>query len=74
LAGKIVKKKAAKKQNAITRFVRETVGELRKVSWPSRQEAINLTVIVLIVMVFTSIFLYGIDLLGARMLTLMVGL
>jgi preprotein translocase subunit SecE len=74
LAGKSVKKKTAKKPNAITRFVRETVGELRKVSWPSRQEAINLTIIVLIVMVFTSIFLYGVDLLGARMLTLAIGL
>ena len=74
MAGKKVKKKTAKKPNAITRFVRETVGELRKVSWPSRQEAINLTIIVMIVMVLTSIFLYGVDLVGARLLTLAIGL
>jgi len=74
LAGKNVKKKTAKKQNAITRLVRETVGELRKVSWPSRQEAINLTKIVMIVLVLMSIFLYGVDLLGARLLTLAIGL
>jgi len=74
LAGKDEKKKVAKKTNAITRFVRETVGELRKVSWPSRQEAINLTIIVLIVMVVTSIFLYVVDIIGARLLTLAVGL
>ena len=74
MAGKNVKKKTAKKPNAITRFVRETVGELRKVSWPSRQEAINLTIIVMIVMVLTSIFLYGVDLVGARLLTLAIGL
>ncbi|MFH2038335.1 MAG: preprotein translocase subunit SecE [Chloroflexota bacterium] len=74
MAGKIEKKKAAKKSNAISRFVRETVGELRKVSWPSRQEAINLTIIVLIVMVVTSIFLYTVDIIGARLLTLAVGL
>ena len=74
MAGKNVKKKTAKKQNAITRLVRETVGELRKVSWPSRQEAINLTKIVMIVLVLMSIFLYGVDLLGARLLTLAIGL
>jgi len=74
LAGKKGKRKTAKKPNAITRFVRETVGELRKVSWPSRQEAINLTIIVMIVMVLTSIFLYGVDLVGARLLTLAIGL
>jgi preprotein translocase subunit SecE len=74
LAGKIEKKKAAKKPNVISRFVRETVGELRKVSWPSRQEAKNLTIIVLIVMIVVSIFLYGVDLVGARLLTLAVGL
>lgn len=74
MAGKDEKKKATKKPNVISRFVRETVGELRKVSWPSRQEAINLTIIVLIVMVITSIFLYGVDIFGARLLTLAVGL
>lgn len=74
MAGKIEKKKAARKSNAISRFVHETVGELRKVSWPSRQEAINLTIIVLIVMVVTSIFLYTVDIIGARLLTLAVGL
>ncbi|MFC2028346.1 preprotein translocase subunit SecE [Chloroflexota bacterium] len=74
MAGKNVRKSTAKKTNAISRFVRETVGELRKVSWPSRPEAINLTIIVLIVMVITGVFLYGVDLLGARLLTLAIGL
>jgi len=50
-------KKSSKKQNAIQRFTRETVGELRKVSWPTRQEAWQLTLIVLVVLAFMSIFL-----------------
>ena len=73
MAGKVDNKKVAKKPNRIVRFVRETVGELRKVSWPSRQEAINLTIIVIIVMVATSIFLYSVDLVAARLLTLAIG-
>ena len=50
-------KKASKKQNAIQRFTRETVGELRKVSWPTRQEAWQLTQIVIVVLIFTAFFL-----------------
>ena len=50
-------KKASKKQNAIQRFTRETVGELRKVSWPTRQEAWQITKIVLVVLAFMGVFL-----------------
>ena len=37
----------AKKGNRITRFLRETRSELRKVVWPTRREAVNMTAIVL---------------------------
>jgi preprotein translocase subunit SecE len=50
-----------KRENSLQRFVRETTGELRRVSWPTRQEAFNLTVIVIIVLVLMAFFLYGID-------------
>lgn len=51
-------------QNAIVRFYRETVGELRKVSWPTREEAIHLTIIVLIVLAFMAIVLGTVDWVG----------
>ena len=35
--------------NRVQRYIRESIGELKKVNWPTRQEAINLTIIVLIV-------------------------
>lgn len=56
------KKLVHKEPNAISRFFRETVGELRKVNWPTRQEAINLTSIVLIVIVAMALFLGLLDL------------
>ncbi|PIU90689.1 MAG: preprotein translocase subunit SecE [Anaerolineae bacterium CG17_big_fil_post_rev_8_21_14_2_50_57_27] len=56
----------------MSRFVRETVGELRKVSWPSRQEATNLTAIVLVVMVLMSLFLWLVDLGGTALLDLVI--
>ena len=52
-------------QNAVARFYRETVGELRKVSWPTRAEATRLTGIVLVVLAVMAIILGGVDWLGA---------
>jgi preprotein translocase subunit SecE len=63
-----------RKDNAINRFYRETIGELRKVSWPTRAEAINLTTIVIVVLVAMAVFLGLIDLIGERLLQLALGL
>jgi preprotein translocase subunit SecE len=60
--------------NAIMRFYRETVGELRKVAWPTREEAWNLTLIVLVVLVAMSAFLGTIDAAGAWLLNKALGL
>ena len=64
----------AKKQNAIQRYFSETLGELHKVSWPTRQEAVQLTIIVLIVMVFMGAFLGLMDLLAGHALNLALGI
>ena len=45
----------------IRRFIAETVGELRKVSWPTRKEATYLTVIVLVVTGIMSVILGAFD-------------
>jgi preprotein translocase subunit SecE len=67
-------KKDSRKQNAIQRFTRETVGELRKVSWPTRHEAWQLTVIVLVVLAFMSVFLgIVVDGVARQLLTLLLG-
>jgi preprotein translocase subunit SecE len=62
-----------KKQNAIQRFVRETVGELRKVSWPTWSEVRQLTVIVLVVMVIMGLVLSLVDLAAGSLLDLALG-
>jgi len=64
----------AKKQNAIQNFFRETVGELRKVSWPTLPEARRLTVLVLIVMVIMGIYLSLVDWVAGQLLGLVLGL
>jgi preprotein translocase subunit SecE len=67
------KKGSRKQQNRITRLFRETIGELRKVTWPTRQEAINLTIVVLIVITLTSAFLGVLDFIYSRFFVLILG-
>ena len=44
-------------ENAIVKYLRETWFELKKVSWPTRSEATNLTLIVVSVTTFLAIVL-----------------
>ena len=55
--GKSAKKKAKPKENALVRYLRDTRAELRKVHWPTREEAWNLTKVVIIVTVAMAMFL-----------------
>jgi preprotein translocase subunit SecE len=43
------------------RFVRESQVELQKVTWPTREQTINLTIVVLAVCVVVGVFLGGVD-------------
>jgi preprotein translocase subunit SecE len=65
-------KRKKKKPNALQRFYRETVAELKKVTWPTREEAINLTRVVLLVIVAVSIFLGLVDFLVSRIFALII--
>ena len=56
------KKKNAKKTNFVTRWWRETMGELRKVTWPTPKETVSLTRVVIIVMLVMSAILGLFDL------------
>ncbi len=42
-------------------FLQETISELRKSVWPSREETARLTMIVLVLAVVASFFLGGMD-------------
>ncbi len=69
----MAKSASRKKQNVITRYLRETMGELRKVNWPTRRQATQLTLIVLVVIGFTSILLGAMDLLFSRLFAFIIG-
>ena len=64
--------KAARKENRIIRYLRETRSELRKVIWPTRQEARNLTIIVLAVTAAMSALLGLLDFVFTRLFGLII--
>ena len=70
---KAIKKVGHKQPNAIQRYFRETIGELRKVSWPTRQEAISLTIVVLIVTIIMSTILGFLDFVFSRFIAIILG-
>ena len=56
----------------IKRFWRETIGELRKVTWPTPQEAWALTKLVLIVTVIMASLLGFMDFVFSQLIKLLV--
>ncbi len=43
------------------RWIEDIINELRKVTWPTRHETVNLTIVVLVVAVAVGLLLGGID-------------
>jgi preprotein translocase subunit SecE len=56
-----VVKEKEQRENVVVRTVRETRGELRKVVWPTREEALRLTAVVIAVSLMIGLFLFVAD-------------
>ncbi|MEN6300406.1 MAG: preprotein translocase subunit SecE [Anaerolineaceae bacterium] len=70
---KAEKSSERKQPNKITLFFRETIGELKKVNWPTRREALNLTGVVLLVIICMTIFLGTLDFIFTKLFALILG-
>lgn len=64
--------KTANQPNPIARYWKETRGELRKVTWPTREESQRLTVIVIGVTIAFALFLWLFDLLFSNVIQLLI--
>jgi len=69
---KKVEKKGTKTANPVSRYFRETRGELRKVTWPTREESWRLTAIVLAVSTLMAAFLWVWDLIFSQSIHLLI--
>jgi len=54
-------------------FFAEVKSELKKVTWPSKQEVYNTTVVVILTTVFFGFYLYGLDLVMSQVFTRILG-
>ncbi len=66
-------KKSTSSENAVLRYIRETRGEIRKVTWPTRQESQRLTAIVLGVTAMMALFLGLLDFIFSNAVQSLVG-
>ena len=58
--------------NKITKFLNEAYKELKKVVWPTKKQAIKLTLIVIVAVIISAICLGGFDLLFSEFVRLVV--
>ena len=56
-----------------TRFVRESVSELRKVLWPSRNELVTYSIVVIVFLVIMTAIVAGLDVGFARLVLAIFG-
>ena len=71
-SGRDSQRKGAKSNNPVIRYFQDTGEELRKVTWPTQNETIRLSVIVLGTTVAFAIFLGLLDLLFQQLVGLLV--
>jgi preprotein translocase subunit SecE len=67
------KDEKAKKENRLQKWWRETIGELRKVNWPTRKEALRLTWIVIVVIAIMGTVLGLLDFGFTKLISLIIG-
>jgi preprotein translocase subunit SecE len=53
--------KAVQRERRGSRFIREVIVELRKVSWPTRTQLVQSTAVVLVVVAIVSVYLAVVD-------------
>ncbi len=58
--------------NKATRFITEVKGELKKVAWPTKNELIGSTIVVLISVAMLAVFVGFCDLIFSRMINLLI--
>jgi preprotein translocase subunit SecE len=69
-----VVKEKEQRENVVVRTVRETRGELRKVVWPTREEALRLTAVVIAVSLVIGLFLFVADTIFLTLYSLLLDL
>ncbi len=57
----------------IKKYIQQVTAELKKVSWPSKEQTINKTVLVIIVSTIVAIYIGGLDLILQEIMKALIG-
>jgi preprotein translocase subunit SecE len=63
---------APKEENRLVRYFRDTRAEIAKVTWPTREEGLRLSGIVLLITAVSTVVLFGIDSLFAYIVSFLI--
>lgn len=61
-------------KRAIQTYWKETVAEIEKVTWPSKDELVGSTIVVVVVSLILGFFIFGVDLILARAVSTLLGI
>ena len=61
-----------REENALVRYFKDTRAEIAKVTWPTREEGMRLTWVVLVVTIVATIVIFSIDFLFGFLISLLV--
>jgi len=61
-------------KTAIQTYWKETVSEIQKVTWPSKDELVGSTIVVVVVSLILGFFIFGVDLVLARGVSTLLGI
>jgi len=64
----------AKKRRSPSRYLREVVGELKKVQWPTKKELVSYSLVVTVFIVAASLLLFGMDFVFSNLLELILSI
>ncbi|MCX8250628.1 MAG: preprotein translocase subunit SecE [Dehalococcoidia bacterium] len=72
-AQRAIRSSGAAPRGGVFRFFIEVFAELRRTTWPSRQEATRLSILVIVVAAFFGVFLGAIDYGFGRLAEFLIG-
>jgi len=56
-----------------TDFIRQVKAELKKVTWPSRKDTYSSTLVVIVLVIFSAVYLGVVDLVLAKLARIVIG-
>jgi len=58
--------------NSVAKYLKEVIRELKKVSWPTKKQTINKTLLVVVVCFIVAVYIGGLDFIFQELMKLLI--